>query len=1071
MYDEPSPAECGLLPADVRILYGASAAQLTQHLLEVAAPAFEKSYWLVPTEYHRHALMTRHKVDKGAIATFPQLAHRLAVPPEGSVLPESHQRLLLDQLLHQLGKEKELAEFRPLLDQPGFVATVFSFLSELRGLGITAEKFRDAARQLGGKTIRSKDAELALVLDRYQRLLTENNWFDRALTYEKAESDSAKAAEILTKRFRLVLVDGFTEFTDIQLELLARLSQFVVGLWISLPEDIDPESQRPSLFSVVKKTAASLHQRMPGLRELRPQSDDDPRPASLQHLLEHIFVAEAPKIKGSKELQLIEAPGLFGEVKLVARAVKRLLLDGTKPDDVVVSMRSLKEYADLVQEVFVEYGIPIEIEGTLPLSRQPIIALLLKAARLPLDNWPFAKTATILRSGFLRPQWAELANDAEIPLDAELLLRMLGEPEGKPSYLKAAETWAVAPQPGLEDEEAEGSKRRRIHELAKRCLPFLQRFFSAWDGFDHEATLAEHIVRLRTLSEDLGLTKSVQGTESVALESYWNALEEWSARIQQLEKKSRKITSAEFLHIASSIAALQALPRTDSGTGRVRVIPADLAAGLSYDHLFLMGLGERSFPNLSGGPDLYNEAERREFNDVGIELQINEQRLDKEQLLFYRLISGARHSITFSYPAMDEQGQQLLPATFLRDVCHLFDDIPTTRRRMLVEGLDEDQPLSPSEYRWRWATAGGDHSAIPTALTHNLEAARHMAAIRFREQNFGRFDGLLTHRQVVAEVEKRLGPTTEFSATSLENYVACPFKFFAGSALKLAELDEPGEDLEVTSRGLVYHRALARVHREESAAPADESKRLSKELNKAIEEEERRASSPITRALWQIERRRLQRFAARFGGQSDRYRENFKSCGTPKTTQVELAFGSRELGGSFSLTSDGVEIRLTGRIDRIDMMDLENGDQGFWIVDYKTGKKDSYTGKQVARLASLQLPVYTLVAEKVLSSERPIRPLGMLYWLPLTTGSKFAVPSKPTAWIENDGWPDFKVHLEKWLAEIVRRIRTGQFPLSPRRDDCTSSCEFGKMCRITQSRHIGKAWSFELPIIEVEDHE
>ena len=48
--------------------------------------------------------------------------------------------------------------------------------------------------------------------------------------------------------------------------------------------------------------------------------------------------------------------------------------------------------------------------------------------------------------------------------------------------------------------------------------------------------------------------------------------------------------------IASSVT----LPLTEHGPGRVRALPADQARHLDCDDLFLLGLGERGFPDLAG---------------------------------------------------------------------------------------------------------------------------------------------------------------------------------------------------------------------------------------------------------------------------------------------------------------------------------------------------------------------------------------------------------------------------------------------------------------------------------------
>ena len=61
-----------------------------------------------------------------------------------------------------------------------------------------------------------------------------------------------------------------------------------------------------------------------------------------------------------------------------------------------------------------------------------------------------------------------------------------------------------------------------------------------------------------------------------------------------------------------------------------------------------------------------------------------------------------------------------------------------------------------------------------------------------------------------AELKRLIGD--RFSPTALEDYVACPFRFFMRHLLRLDPLDEPTEEVEVTRRGMTVHRALARLH-------------------------------------------------------------------------------------------------------------------------------------------------------------------------------------------------------------------------------------------------------------------
>src|SRR5204862_2941871 len=177
------------------------------------------------------------------------------------------------------------------------------------------------------------------------------------------------------------------------------------------------------------------------------------RPAGLRRLAEVLFLGEpqapargflgsnpvagapgspdpspATSPPGPEGLHLIEAPGELGEARLVARQVRTLLTDGTPPDRIIVTARHLPPHAvELLREVFDEYAVPHEAEGGDPLARVPAVAFLLRAWRLPEDDWPFAPLAAVLRSTYFRPGWPQVQAAPEVPAEAEALLRAHGD--------------------------------------------------------------------------------------------------------------------------------------------------------------------------------------------------------------------------------------------------------------------------------------------------------------------------------------------------------------------------------------------------------------------------------------------------------------------------------------------------------------------------------------------------------------------------------------------------------------------------------------------------------------------
>jgi ATP-dependent helicase/DNAse subunit B len=1087
------------MTAIVRIVCGPASSGKTEHLLERfrewARSAPGAALWLGPTRRSVEALRERLSESRGEVVlTFQQFAEEIIRVNDSLARPltNAQRRLLVDEILSTLHSEGELAPFGRVLDTRGFHEGVTALLKELRRAGVSAAQFARAAyrrgsagnqpgRRIGSFAIGAKDRPCARLYARYLRELRRQKLHDLEGRAWHANDLLRRGSQRPFTEVRAVFVDDFADFTPAQHALLVALSNWVEELWITLPDESSEE--RAELFSRSRETLKRLQCLNPQVVYLsRPPG---PLPPGLAHLERQLFrppraVEIANEATG---LACIEAPGVLGEVRLIARQIKGLLLDGVPADDMIVTVRDLAPYADLVREVFAEYGIPLDVEGTEPLSRNPAVAVLLRALRLPEDDWPFGPVTTLLRSTYFRLQWAEIRDRSDVPQCAEVLLRLLGEPRGRDAYRAAVTRWAEQQQPGLEDEQAEESRRRRIHELAQQCRPFLERFFRSWDEAPASAPLTEHAAWLRRFAEDFGIAcaASEADRDGAALERLWAELDHWLRRERRNGTAERPLDRKTFQRRLGALAAEAGLARTPRGPGRVRVLSAELARHLSVPYVFVLGLGERGFPRLTVPQPLFDEAERQSYKQAGVDFAGAADRMPDEMLLFYQVVTRARRGLVLSYPAVDERGQALLPSSFLSAILDCFRPgaVPVERRSMLIERYESDIPLSPAEYRVRAAAtraAGG--LALPglsADLRANLIDSANLVRLRFLEKEHNPYDGLFRDEAVIAELHQLFGPERVFSPTALEDYVACPFRFFLRHVLRLEPLEEPREEIEVTRRGQAFHRALARLHRNLHKAGVHEpteavDAEVLREINAAVEEDVRRAPSLASKELWRLEGRRLLRVAARYRDHWQKFLAPWRERGVaPKPHFFEVDFGlpstdGTEAHGPLIIRAEGVEVHISGRIDRVDVAELEDG-VGFWIIDYKTGRSSHYTSTDLAEYRRLQLTLYALAVEEVLLADRGARPLGLAYWLVTESGPKVALPTRnQVLWLdEHQRWRAVRGQLEGWVAKLVSNIRGGVFPLQPRSENCTQTCPYGQVCRITQARSVDKAWHLPLP--------
>lgn len=986
----------------------------------------------------------------------------------------AQRRLVLEDVALEAAQSGALGYFAAVSDTAGFLDGLASLVGELQHSGISPAALARAAyrgpkqgpiaRQYGDRTIGAKERDCALLYARYRREMRRLGLADQdereALTAHRLR----RGVPLLLRDLQLLVLDGFHDLSPAREAILRALAGRASEVWLSLPGT--QEDEREELFRRPRRLARRFAAVWMG------SAPSDSKPVGLTHLARELFrplrrLGVSPDATG---LLLLKAPGPLGEARLAAREVREWLRQGVPADDVQVVVRDLSSAADLLHEVFTEYAIPHAIEAEEPLLRSPAVALLLRALRFAEEDFPFAGVTALLRHGCFRPTWPE-AESPGIALQAEALLRLLGQPRGRAAYLAAVALWAEREQEGLEDEQAEQHKRKRTHDLAKQCGRFLHRFFATFEGAPGRAPLAIHVIWVRHLIEDLGLDLGPE--DKIALDLLREELERWEKR-----SPARMMDPRAFQRRLGTLAGSLGFPSAESdGPARVRILSANEARRLSCTHRILLGLGEGSYPR-SGDSSLIDDADRQTLRQSGLPLTDPDDRLGDEMLLFYQLATGASQQLVLGYPAVDDRGQEMLPGSFLQTVLHCFTEgaIPTVERRMLLDQYFTEPPLSQAEYRVQVAAAGmRGTNALPEEVRANLLAAAELSHQRFETPEYGAYDGRFRDPILIEWVGKQFGPRRVFSPTALEDYVACPFRFFLKHVLHLAPLEEPREGIEVTRRGMAFHRALARLHVKlrdaDTHQPTPETREdVLREIATAVDEDVQRAPSLAAKELWRLEGQRLLRSAERYPGHWSKFLEPWLKRGVaPRPHLFEVDFGLPVPDGQtptdpLVLRVEGVEVRISGRIDRVDLADLPDG-VGFWIIDYKTGRGSHYTGSDLAELRKLQLALYAVAVEAVLLGGMNARPLGLLYWLVGESGPKPALPGRQVVqWLDDAGrWPGVRQRLIEWVATLVRNVRQGMFPLAPRSEHCTQTCDFSQVCRISQSRFAGKGQPLPLP--------
>ena len=924
--------------APLTVITGPLGSGLSNRLLERyravlggAAPA--SVLWLAPTG--RVAADIRGRLlDSNAdgyfnpgVMTFAGLAEMClqSAPEHAELISPLMKRHLIRRLIDQHLAEGRLKHFGPIATSGGLLDLVCDFVRELKRLEVWPDDFRRACQSRG---VSQKDEELLAIYEAYQQRLLEHHLYD-------AEGRLWSARDWLRKgpgpQFRLIVADGFTDFTRTEHEILQTLARRAEEAWISLP--IEAEPRRPDLFNKPLATLAELEKRHPGMKVVEvARAERAPWPA-MAHV-ERMLFANPRRVEPASDTEGIEilAGGRrLGEIELIGSRIKRLLIEGdtdghgqpVRPGQIVVVFRRPREVCNLLGEVFTRLQLPFALPAGQPLDRSPALVMLASLLQLDAEDWPLPNLLAILGNNYFRPDWHAWHCDALMP-GLERTLRQLRVPEGRKSLLERLA--AAEPSTAVESARA-----------------VLQGLAAALDELPQRATLADWGLAWERLADRVGLRRAMrEGKQADAVlsdrdEAAWRCLTEALDESQRLARRLGQDTP-ELDRAQARIALLDILRSQETSpggdeSGRVRVLSAAAVRGLRVPYLFVAGLGEKAFPSPDREDRLYGLAENQQLIKAGLPLPSRSDRQTDEMLLFYEVIASATKRLYLSYPAIDDSGEPLAPSPYLKEVEQACGQGRIARHQQLDLSPvpSDDALLSSDALRLRAiATAiDGKVDLLAGLMQHDartadsLSSGLQLISLRQSRDAFGFAEGMLS-QAVAARLAAAFSPERIFTVTELESYASCPYQYFLARLLKVEPVEEAELEVDYLERGRLAHELLAALHRrinEEhggltspaSIEPEEYERLLAETLAELLPAE----SNDWADGMREVDRRLLLQWIADYRSQHERYDALWPEFRVPMRPEFfEVLFGRRlrEKDGPPS-TEEPLELDLGGADD------------------------------------------------------------------------------------------------------------------------------------------------------------
>ncbi len=940
------------------------------------------------------------------VMSFDELAEQIMAEVGGSAVPQVDalgRNMILGQLLRR--HAGQLRFFSRSAHQAGLPAKIEATLWEFDRAGKRPEDIETLAGEAGGM-FAAKLSDLALLYRAYNDYLGQERLDPR----RRIAAIMERMKEAACLRGATVFVDGFSEFSDPERRMLVRLGRLCERVEVTLLLDADTAigaDAMPDELGVLHRVEYTCQKLLKAcaeegtgvekavlmkesrryvngemrLVEERMAGKNGPRPNPLPE-----GEGTGGSLAGGAPAAVcfVEAGDRRQEVEHAAGQIRQLLSQGMRLRDIVVLVRSLDNYHDLVSAAFTEHGIPFFADRRRSMAHHPLVQLMRAALTVAGRTWPHEAVMMLIKTGL-----AGLGGD-----DVDALENYVLEHRLRGRVWISPEPWQWRRRPNeAEDEQAIDEEiaaidamRQRLAgplkefaEQAKTPLPLRRRveaLFVLIDKLGARQKLAEWIDAARKAEQHELADEHDQAWEKVC-ELFDQLIELMGDEPATMEDFAR-IVEAGLEQFELAIAP----PTVD----QVLVGAVDRTATGDVKATLVLGLNEGVFPRIWHDESILSDAERTELRrrDFDVDPATERMTLD-ERFWGYIALTRASHHLYLSRVTADDAGRPNAPSMFWEELRTLLPDAPLTQlpksgmtlsavtsaRRLVtavvqwVRSGEEPKPDSPWPALYQYLAI--NHSSLPAHIGRMVKQAWPALAY-------------VNDASLAAATAAALFPLPlAASPRRFEIFATCPYKHFAKYGLGLAKRDE--SPLAEVNLDRAYHTALERLvaemikrrqdWREFSDASASQivaaiAKRLPEEIGGELMLGVGRNEYLLGRVEQSIERIiEAHRIAADRGELASRFAAIAYGPSPAILPPVELE------------TLKNRQVALHGRIDRVDVLEK---DAAFAVLDYRLGG-DKLDLWRVSEGLSLQLLV-SLLAVKThagkLSSGAMV-PAGALY--------------------------------------------------------------------------------------------
>lgn len=928
---------------------------------------------LVPDQYTFRAEqkvlkeLGQKSVFRVSVMSFSTMIRRILATVGGathSLISDTGKSMLMTKAMSDV--KENLQIFKAVADKPGFIDMAKSLVDEMKRYDMDMDALRKTLAESEDKELIQKFKDILLFYDAFEEEV------------HKGYVDTMDEMNFSMERIHLadflknteVFIDEFNDFSVMQLRFIEKLMENAKRVIVTLT--LDKHNDRGDVFQIIKDTEGKIFEaaERAGASIEKPYILPDETPMrfrnnpEMAHLeAEYFHYPNRIYKERAKAVSIYKAQNSYDEVEKIALDIKRRIRedDTLRYRDLAILCRNIDSYENIIVSVFREHEIPVFLDKRRDIDGSPLSQYILALVEVADQGFTYDALFKLLKTGLTH------ISSEEVDLLENYILAN-GIKGG--NFQK---DW-VYPYPNIHDEKLKTHYLDLTNQIREKIAsvygPLRDSIKSAEHVLEITKLLYEHLENHGVLSRSVEIINEINDKEIAKehKEVVKGIISIFDDLVDVLGSEKMDIEVYEdILRQAMISYKIGLIPLTLDQVilGDVARVKSDSIRGL-----FVLGVNDGIFPKTISDEGIITDKDIAKLKEEGFDLFIDSKtRSIYEQFLVYTAFTIPSEFLSVSYVGADMDGKSQRPSLLIGRLKKLFPELveeayinPMDKKTGDIKEVEgkvatfnelikemrrnyQGEPVNPlwgEVYEW---------FSQDESFKERLKTSREGL-------NYSNLAKNLTR----ASVKKLYGDQLYMSVSRLEKFTSCPFAYYIQYGLKAK--DRAMHEVTAPDVGTLMHEVIDQFTEDIKGmqiAMSDVDKgfihdAVDKLVDQAIEKTNAiYKSSPRYKHMGEKVKKIINRSLETITAQISKgnFVPMFNELGFGKAGEKEI---NKLPALSIEIPETGEDALLRGRIDRIDVMEME-GRSYIRIIDYKSSSKD-VSLKDVFYGLQLQLLVY-----------------------------------------------------------------------------------------------------------------